>query len=254
MPRDSSSEAHDTFEAHRHALTNPVWHALASTHQHFRLQAGLAIKYPAAVTPYAALADSSAEALSDLATLLEPGETTYVVGERPARIPELVLREPLPVLQMVYPTDRPLPEAAGTSTELSIVPLTWADAPAMVALTDVAFPGFFRARTCEMGTYYGVWQAGRLIAMAGERLCLNPLREVSGVCTHPDWRGRGLASRLMARLMQDHRRDRHVSWLYVVSTNRNAIELYLRMGYEIIREDSLHGLSLAAPPNTSTSK
>jgi hypothetical protein len=42
----------------------------------------------------------------------------------------------------------------------------------MFDLITLAFPGFFRPRTYEMGTYYGIRVEGKLAAMAGERVCM----------------------------------------------------------------------------------
>ena len=117
----------------------------------------------------------------------------------------------------------------------------------MVALTDVAFPGFFRSRTCEMGSYFGVRSEGRLIAMGGERLkldgALKSYPEISGVCTHPDHRGKGYAENLIWHLVKNHRRDGLVSWLHVSATNDRAIQLYLRMGFVEARRVILHRIS-----------
>jgi predicted GNAT family acetyltransferase len=110
----------------------------------------------------------------------------------------------------------------------------------MVALTTLAFPGFFRQRTCETGSYYGVRSpSGEFIAMGGERLKLG-FTEISAVCTHPSFRGRGLAAAIIWRLVREHRKESVVSWLHVASVNRRAAELYLRMGFEEIREVTLH--------------
>jgi hypothetical protein len=54
----------------------------------------------------------------------------------------------------------------------------------------------FPARTPELGLYLGIYDGARLIAMAGERLALTGLQEISGACTHPDFAGRGHARRL----------------------------------------------------------
>ena len=54
----------------------------------------------------------------------------------------------------------------------------------MVALTTLAFPSFFRSRTCEMGSYYGVRSCtGELLAMGGERLQLDGYSEISALCS-----------------------------------------------------------------------
>jgi predicted GNAT family acetyltransferase len=81
---------------------------------------------------------------------------------------------------------------------------------------------------------------GELIAMAGERPMLEGYPEISGVCTHPGHRGKGLAASLIRRLARDHRRDGLVSWLHVNSVNRRAIQLYLRLGFRIVRTVKVH--------------
>jgi predicted GNAT family acetyltransferase len=69
---------------------------------------------------------------------------------------------------------------------------------------------------------------------------LDGYAEISGVCTRPEHRGKGLAAGIIWRLVRDHRRDGVISWLHVVRENRNAVELYLRMGFTVVREVTLH--------------
>jgi ribosomal protein S18 acetylase RimI-like enzyme len=258
-------------------FANPVWNALQSSHRHFALRAADACRYPADVAPFAAVAEASLRALRDLTSLLDPGESVWVadigVGDlfrtlagRSSEISlELFLEQSLECLQMILPQEVSLPNSASEinsdstsatatalGTSMKIYPLSSENAAEMVALTDVAFPGFFRARTCEMGSYFGVRDGDQMVAMAGERLKLHgnsehstehssdhsPERysELSGICTHPSYRGKGLAARLMWRLVRDHRRDGVVSWLHVGSENRRAVELYERMGFVVVRK------------------
>ena len=139
---------------------------------------------------------------------------------------------------MVLPEEVTPPDRA-----IEMVSLSGANAAEMVALTDLAFPGFFRKRTCEMGAYYGVRSDGELIAMGGERLALAGHSEISGVCTHPAHRGKGLAASLIWRLVRSHRRDGLMSWLHVGAANQHAYELYLRMGFKVVRQVTLHRIS-----------
>ncbi len=221
-------------------FANAIWNALHTTHRHLALTHDRALKYPADIAPFACITENTPAALSDLHTLLEPGETTYILGESPPLTDRLLYRGATPCLQMGFPEDAPLPTFA---LNLPISPLTCADAPAMVALTDIAFPGFFRRRTCVMGSYFGIWDPthpGHLIAMAGERLVLHPHRELSGVCTHPDHRGHGYAAALTAHVLRHQRSLDARSVLHVVSTNHQAISIYQRLGFETLREVRMH--------------
>jgi GNAT superfamily N-acetyltransferase len=215
-------------------FANPVWHALQTQHRYFAVCSADACRYPADVTPFAAVAEPTAAALQSLHSLLVPGERVWLIGEGdPTR--EFICDKTLECFQMLLPDDVMAPEPA-----FEIVPLSCADAPAMVALTDLAFPGFFRIRTCEMGTYYGIRSGDELIAMGGERMKLDGYTEISGVCTHPAHRGKGYAASLIWHLAQKHRREGVVPWLHVSATNQHAIELYLRLGFTVSHTVKVH--------------
>jgi GNAT superfamily N-acetyltransferase len=218
----------------KNLFVNPVWHALQTKHRHFAAAAGDASRYPADVAPFAAVAAPNTVALQQLRSLLAPGESVWLIGEGHPHIPGLAVEETLDCFQMVLPEG----EDPGAAT-IEIVQLSAADAPEMVALTALAFPGFFRHRTCEMGSYYGVRSGGELIAMGGERLMLDGYTEISGVCTHPAHRGKGLASNLIRQLTRNHRRDGVVSWLHVGVANNRPVELYRRMGFRMVRKVTL---------------
>jgi predicted GNAT family acetyltransferase len=139
-------------------------------------------------------------------------------------------------------------ELAAKKSPIELQRLNAADSNAMVTLTDLAFPGFFRSRTYEMGTYYGAWldsreESGQLIAMAGERLTLDGYTEVSAVCTHPEHRGKGLAANLIERVARDHVEQGVVSFLHVAAANTKAIELYRRLGFAETRRSMLTRLA-----------
>jgi ribosomal protein S18 acetylase RimI-like enzyme len=213
------------------SFTDPVWHALTSQHSHLAVIEGDARRYPASVAPFAALAKPTELALWELHSLLAPGEYVWLFGTHYPQLPELRNEGTLECVQMVLTRELPIKPSP---IELQL--LSEEDADAMVALTDVAFPGFFRSHTCQMGTYYGAWldsrdRSGQLIAMAGERLTLDGYTEISGVCTHPDHRGKGLAANLIATVAKDHIEKNIVSFLHVAANNTHAIELYRRLGF-----------------------
>jgi ribosomal protein S18 acetylase RimI-like enzyme len=222
------------------AFTNPVWNALHSTHRELALTFGRACKYPANVAPFSALRDNTTEAMADLLALLETGETTYVVEPQPPCTQGLSV-DPGPLcLRMDFPPTSPIP---AIRPEIRVEKLSCSDAAAMVGLTDVAFPGYFRPGTCRMGSFYGVWNGGDLVAMAGERMCPFPFREITAVCTHPEHRGHGYAGALISRVLEVQRATGSFSTLWVVVTNVTAIELYRRMGFVGVGEVRLWRIS-----------
>jgi predicted GNAT family acetyltransferase len=80
--------------------------------------------------------------------------------------------------------------------------------------------------------------------MAGERMCAGALREISGVCTHPDFQGRGFARRLMTKLIRRQMRRGEVPFLHVMRSNAAAHGLYERMGFRDYRESVVRVVSL----------
>ena len=229
-----------------HLFSDPVWHALNTRHSHLAVIEGDARRYPVDVAPFAALAKPTELALWELHSLLAPGESVWLAGTAYPHLPELRKEGTLECAQMVL--NAALEEKPSA---IKVERLSAADSDAMVALTDIAFPGFFRSRTYEMGAYYGSWSGARdaneqLIAMAGERLTLDGYTEISGVCTHPEHRGKGLAANLIARVARDHREQGLVSFLHVAAANTHAIDLYRRLGFAETRRIILTRFSRAA--------
>jgi len=214
-------------------LNRVVWSALTTRQQHFVRGGCLARRFDPAVSPFAASKDNSPEALEELAGLIGPGEApVYLLQAEEIALPDALEAEVTATGVLMTETRPPAP--AGTSVK--IVPLMNADVPEMVALAELAKPGPFTARTPELGTFYGVRIDGRLAAMAGTRLNLTGFTEVSGICTHPDFRGRGLASVLSVHVAQSIRARGDTPFLHAYADNHGAIALYRRLGFEIWRE------------------
>jgi ribosomal protein S18 acetylase RimI-like enzyme len=215
-------------------FSNPVWHALHGPHRHLAIVRGNACRYPADISPFAAITAPTGAALDELCTLVAPGESVWVV-DYGMTVPGLTVIDSLECLQMVLPPDVQPPPRSD-----QVKPLNGADASEMVTLTDVAFPGFFRSRTYRMGHYCGVRVNGELIAMGGERLRLEGYPELSGICTHPAHRGKGYARDVIGHLVRGHRRDGLRSWLHVGASNTTAIDLYTCLGFQRVRTLMLH--------------
>ena len=211
-----------------HVLDRPVWSALSSRHAGLAEGGALARRYPASVTAFAAARDDSPESLRALEELVGPEH-----GQILLRADEIVLPQGLAAtmtalgVQMI--ADRSQPRIADERIER----LTQADAEEMLALATLTKPGPFSLRAQCLGDFFGVRMDGRLAAMAGERMKQDGYTEVSGVCTHPDFRGRGLA-RLLSQFVAgrvSHRGE--VPYLHAFATNAPAIALYEGLGFKL---------------------
>ena len=209
------------------ALKNPIWAALNSAQTHFSIAAGAGRRYPADVAPFLAVAEEGTPlSAADLATL----DGGYYVLDVFPSLPEGWSLQPIPnVLQMVYAGGLVAPQAG-------LIRVLAQDDPAMVELTNIAFPGYFRPRSGRMGRYVGIHDRGRLISMSGERMDLGELREVSAVCTHPDFMGRGLAKLLVLDCMHHMQQQGVRPFLHVGAANKRAQALYEALGFRATRE------------------
>jgi len=206
---------------------NPVWRALTTTHLAFAVGDGRACRYPAAIAPFVAVDDDGPAAAATAAALVAPGESFYFVGVAPADIGAWESLGSGRIVQMHWQgTELPYARPPFDITELG-----GADRDAMVELTRIAFPGFFRAETPRLGRYVGVLDRGALVAMAGERMAWPGFREVSAVCTHPYHVGRGYAAALSLAVMRGILARGERPFLHASVGNDRAIRLYERLGF-----------------------
>jgi len=215
-----------------HPLDRPVWSSLTTHHVGMSEGGGLARRFALDVNLFAAACDDSPEAVAALASLVKPAETIFIL-----QVPEIVSPPGLVAIkaakgvQMVAPRGLTFEAARG-----DILTLTKEDAPEMLALATLTEPGPFLARTPAMGAFIGIRVGGRLVAMAGERMRFPGYTEVSGVCTHPEFRGRGLARRLSAAVVSGIAARGDQAFLHAWKSNHSAIALYESLGFKIRAE------------------
>ncbi|MFF3335623.1 GNAT family N-acetyltransferase [Streptomyces sp. NPDC002888] len=215
-----------------HPLDNAVWHALSGPHAHLAERVGRAARYPADVYAFAALADPEAPAAwADLRTLVGPGTAVRLkpVGRVPDGWEIVGGGEGVQLVDTALRAEH-APEAVLLGPD---------DVPEILDLVARTRPGPFLKRTVALGTYLGIRHRGRLIAMAGERLRLPGWTEISAVCTDPDHRGKGLATRLVRAAAAGIRARGDTPFLHAAADNTPAIRLYESLGFTLRRRSTI---------------
>lgn len=210
-----------------HILDRPVWTSLTSSHAEFSVGAGAARRFESDISPFAAARDESPQSLGDLAELIGDDAQMLIAQAQPIIIPSGTSAQlETTAYQMIYNN-----AVAPPITNHAIVPLTTSDSLAMQELAALTRPGPFLQRTHLLGEFWGVKKQGQLIAMAGERLKQPGYTEISGVCTHPDFQGKGLGSQLCIAVLHAILERGETPYLHVFSDNTHAIKLYQKLGF-----------------------
>lgn len=211
-----------------HPLDRPAWSALNSGQSHLAVGDDRAKRYAEGYAVFLASANDTPDRLSAMAAL-NPAEGGMILMEaRPAPLaPNMTAASIRDGVQMICSALNPCP------ADLACEALTEADAPEMLALATLTKPGPFFDKTHRLGDFIGVKRDGRLIAMAGERMKPAGFTEVSGVCTHPDSRGQGLAAGLMRIVTERILARGEQAFLHAYADNAGAIALYERLGFVI---------------------
>lgn len=212
------------------ALDNIIWQALTTRQADVARVMGPARKFLDDIGPLAGFtgdADAGYAALADLAAngcaVAVFTESEY--RDRPgwtvvAQAPLVrMVREPRGIIHAAMPP-------AGR-----IEPLGDQDSAAMQELAGLAKPGPFGPRTHQLGSFFGIRDKGRLVAMAGERMKAPGHTEVSAVCTHPEHTGKGYAAALMATVIAGIEARGETAFLHSRADNDRALGLYGRLGF-----------------------
>lgn len=212
-------------------LDNIVWNALSGLQARFAEGAGGARRYARGFSPILGFADQARPDFAALTRHCDPGEHFYCDGWTGIAPEGWQVDAETTMFKMVWAAPMPPADDAPAA-----VPLAREHHEQALALATLTRPGPFGPRTPELGEYFGVFDGDRLVAMAGERMHAGTLREISGVCTHPDFQGRGLARALMSLLVRRQMRRGETPFLHVMSANGTARALYRRMGFRDYRE------------------
>jgi len=218
-------------------LDNPFWSALQTRHRSIAIGNRDWARYPTEFAPFLGVAHPGV----DVRDALAPGQQAFLLGIAPSAPDGWHLHAFRPLAQMVC--EGPIEPVLGPE----VLALTEAHSADVLALTALVYPHYFRPRTMDLGRYFGIYQDGRLAAMIGERLGTDAHQEVSAICTHPDYLGRGYARRLTAMLSNDILQQGRLPFLHVSYENVRAKSMYEQLGYRV-RVD-IQFWSLKRPPD-----
>src|SRR5690242_3168419 len=227
------------------ALDNPFWSSLRSIHCGLAISSSNdAARYPPEFAPFLGAASADVGADEAIAPLLAPDEAVLLLGVLPKLSGAWKLETFRPLAQMIR--DEPLEVPDGPE----IIALDESHRADVLALVALVYPHYFRPRTMELGRYFGIYVPDangevRLAAMIGERLGTDTHTEMSAICTHPDFTGRGYARRLTAFLTNDTLARGRTPFLHVSYENPHAKSLYERMGYRLRRDIPFWALTRA---------
>lgn len=215
-----------------HVLDNPIWNGLLTGNRRLASGNQLAMFFPLQISICAGLAVNDEVCLEALYNLLPENRTVLLFSDQRIQLSQKweVLDDKM-LFQMIYKGSEPFINGHNI-----VKPLSENNIADMLTLTSLAQPGPFSERTFELGNYKGIFDDGKLIAMAGYRIQPNPYVEISAVCTHPDYLGRGYAASVINSLISDIRNEGHIPYLQVSQTNFKAVNLYKKMNFEIRSE------------------
>ena len=219
-------------------LDNPVWHSLNETHKNFALTYNNLKCYKVEFCPFGGFESGNnvSGSMDEYAKLID---NFFIVGDKPHFPPKesfgtanLLLIQELVCLQMI------VERKIDVEIQEEIIKLGDAYHKELFDLVNLVQPGYFKSKTMLLGDYYGIFKNGQLVSVAGERMKMNDLTEVSAIVTHPDHTGKGYAKQLIGYAVNKIFDSNNLPFLHVTETNTGAIKLYGKLGFVTRRKIS----------------
>jgi len=212
-------------------LHNPVYHALLSGDRHLSFGNEQVKYFDEQVSPFAGFDPEYKNGFAELYEMLPSGrKILYAIPSIITQPAGWQVQHEIKGLQFVYESNSKM------KTQFpDVKPLSEIHVEQMVQLAKLTRPGPFGIRTIDFGSYFGIFDNEKLVAMTGQRLHVEHYTEISAVCTHPDYTGKGYAYTLLQHQLQLILQQDQQPFLHVREDNQRAIALYQRLGFTISR-------------------
>lgn len=209
-------------------LDNPVYNALISGDAQKAFGPGPVKYFDQEVSPFVGFPEQYADGFKDLHHLLPAGRNILYATRNEITLPggwELI--HFIQGTQFIFSSTKRFENAFPGVTLLD-----QQHVDQMISLAVLTRPGPFGKRTIDFGHYHGIFNQHKLVSMTGRRLHVHDYTEVSAVCTHPDYLGRGYAQILLQHQINSILDENKIPFLHVRSDNNRAIDLYERLGFK----------------------
>jgi ribosomal protein S18 acetylase RimI-like enzyme len=205
-------------------LDNPVWYSLTEIHQNFAIEYDGIKFYHPDYCPFGGFINYD-KTLFGIDKYSELSSNFYILGDKPCISDKIITNKELVCNQMILDTP--------TNIEINetIIELQAIHKDDLFHLENMVQPGYFQKNTSQLGSFYGIFKNGELIAVTGERMKMDSCTEISAVVTHPQHTGKGYAKQLITHSANKIFRENKIPYLHVAETNIGAIKLYEKLGF-----------------------
>lgn len=204
-------------------LDNPVYHSLNEFHEKFCFNFGNTKFYNPEVASFGGAVPVSKE--KDITDYAEICNDFLIFGAKPD------LGNLKTDLSLLICDQYVLENPVQMDLKEKIIELKEEDQDELLAFVMKFYPYYFKARTPELGRYFGIFKEEKLVAVTGERMQMNDMTEVSAVITDTDHLGKGLAKQLVTFVCGKIFEDGKTPFLHVAESNVGAKTLYEKLGF-----------------------
>lgn len=213
-------------------LQQPVYNALLTTDSHFNIGIDKVKYFDAEVSPFVDFEMGYKNGFRDLHDLLPADRKILFASPTEIAQPNgWEILKTIKGLQFVFEKGKGIENIFP-----NIIPLHKNNVDEMIILARLTVPGPFDKRTIEFGSYFGIFEKGKLVSMNGQRLHVENFSEISAVCTHPEYTGKGYAYQLLQHQIGIILHENKNPFLHVWEENKRAIDIYHRLGFKVSRK------------------